>query len=95
MGTQQQLLIVISVIIVGLAIMIGATMFNQTSMNSNRNAVIAESNLIAGNAIAYYRAPVTMGGGGNSWIPEDASGSVEVELRIIGSTKEITTTVLN
>nr|MBC8383659.1 hypothetical protein [Candidatus Cloacimonadota bacterium] len=47
MGTQQILLIVLSVIIVGIAVAVGITMFNAQSVNSNRNACIADMNNFA------------------------------------------------
>ncbi len=39
MGTQQILLIVLSVIIVGIAVAVGITMFNQQAENSNQKCL--------------------------------------------------------
>lgn len=64
MGTQQILLIVLTVIIVGVAVAGGIGMFNQQAKSSNRSAIIADMNLIAVQTMAYYRMPATMGGGG-------------------------------
>ena len=65
MGTQQILLIVLSVIIVGIAVAVGITMFNAQSVNSNRNACIADMNNFAASAWAWYKTPVSHGGSGN------------------------------
>jgi len=65
MGTQQILMIVLSVIIVGVAVGVGITMFQNQAVNSNRQAVIADLNNFAAQAIAWYKLPENMGGGGN------------------------------
>ena len=65
MGTQQILLIVLSVIIVGIAVAVGITMFNAQSVNSNRNACIADMNNFAASALAFYKTPISHGGAGS------------------------------
>lgn len=65
MGTQQILLIVLSVIIVGIAVAVGITMFNQQAINSNRNAVIADLTMFGSQAMAWYKTPETHGGCGS------------------------------
>ncbi|MDP8314463.1 MAG: hypothetical protein RAP70_05240 [Candidatus Celaenobacter antarcticus] len=65
MGTQQILLIVLSVIIVGIAVAVGITMFNAQSVNSNRNACIADMNNFSSSALAFYKTPVSHGGAGS------------------------------
>ena len=67
MGTQQILLIVLSVIIVGIAVAVGITMFNAQATNSNRQAIMGDMNNLASSALAFYKTPTTHGGGGNSW----------------------------
>jgi len=67
MGTQQILLIVLSVIIVGIAVAVGITMFNAQAANSNRQAVIGDMNTMAASAMAYYKTPTTHGGGAGTW----------------------------
>jgi hypothetical protein len=64
MGTQQILLIVLSVIIVGIAVAVGITMFNQQTLNSARQAIIGDMNNMAATAQAWYKTPVSMGGAG-------------------------------
>ncbi len=70
MGTQQILLIVLSVIIVGVAVAGGIGMFNQHLEQSNRNGLISDMNLIATQSVAYYRMPTSMGGGGGAFDQE-------------------------
>ncbi len=67
MGTQQILLIVLSVIIVGIAVAVGTMMFNAHSITSNRQAVVGNMNSFAASAFSFYRTPLEQGGGGNSW----------------------------
>jgi len=62
MGTQQILLIVLSVIIVGAAIAVGITMFNNQSYNSNKTAVAAEAQNYASQVVQYYKTPESQGG---------------------------------
>ena len=74
MGTQQILLIVIGVIVVGVSVSVGITMFNNQSSGSNRMAVIHDLNTFAVNALAYYKAPSSFGGGSRSWSDIDKLG---------------------
>ncbi|MDX1700741.1 MAG: hypothetical protein R3250_08995 [Melioribacteraceae bacterium] len=68
MGQQQLLLIVLSVIIVGIAITLGITLFSANAIEQKRNEVINECALLASEAQLYYRRPVTLGGGGKSFL---------------------------
>jgi Tfp pilus assembly protein PilE len=67
MGQQQLLLIVLGVIIVGIAVVVGINVFTASSVNANRDAVISDLTTIAAMAQQYYRKPVAMGGGGNTF----------------------------
>lgn len=67
MGQQQLLLIVLGVIIVGIAVVVGINVFNVSSSNSNRDAVIADLTTLAAMSQQYYRKPIAMGGGGNTF----------------------------
>ena len=67
MGTQQILLIVLSVIIVGIAVAVGITMFNAQATNSNRSAIVGDMNNLASSALAFYKTPASHGGGAQSW----------------------------
>ncbi len=67
MGQQQLLLIVLGVIIVGIAIAVGITMFKTNAQSSNRNQVINDLQNLAAKAQQYYRKPTSMAGGGQSF----------------------------
>ena len=67
MGQQQLLLIILGVIIVGIAIAVGLSMFTAQSVNANRDAIIADITNMAANAYQYRIRPVSMGGGGGSY----------------------------
>jgi hypothetical protein len=66
MGTQQILLIVLSVVVVGIAVAVGITMFNNQAVNSNRQAVISDLQNLGAQVMAWYRMPASMGGGGQT-----------------------------
>ncbi len=76
MGQQQLLLIVLGVIIVGVAIVAGIGLFNAGAEESAKDELVAQSLTIGSNAQQFYRRPVAMGGGGNSFTP--ASGDYSI-----------------
>jgi hypothetical protein len=67
MGQQQLLLIILGVIIVGIAIAVGISMFSSSSVQSNKDAIINDLNNLAANAYQFRIRPTTMGGGGGSY----------------------------
>ncbi|RJP81390.1 MAG: hypothetical protein C4524_01955 [Candidatus Zixiibacteriota bacterium] len=67
MGQQQLLLIVLSVIIVGIAVVVGINMFNDQAANSNLDGISADLVNLASRAQQHYRRPTAMGGGGGSF----------------------------
>ena len=67
MGYQQFLMLILALLIIGVAVSVGLDMFNQNSRNINRQAIISEMNIYAGVANAFYKAPVSLGGGGRAW----------------------------
>ena len=67
MGQQQLLLIVLGVIIVGIAIAVGISMFKSNAQSSNRDQVINDLNNLAAKAQQYYRKPTSMAGGGQDF----------------------------
>ena len=67
MGQQQLLLIILGVIIVGIAIAVGITMFSSASVQSNKDALVNDLNNLAANAYQYKIRPSTMGGGQGSY----------------------------
>ncbi len=62
MGTQQILLIVLSVIIVGAAIAVGITMFNNQSYSANKTSLAADAQSFATQVVQYYKTPASQGG---------------------------------
>jgi Tfp pilus assembly protein PilE len=67
MGQQQLLLIILGVIVVGIAVAVGITMFSDSATNSNRDALTNDLVNLASRAQQYYRRPTSLGGGGNSF----------------------------
>ena len=67
MGQQQLLLIILGVIVVGIAIAIGVSMFSAASISSNKDGIINDLNNLAANAFQYKIRPGTMGGGNGTY----------------------------
>ncbi len=67
MGQQQLLLIILGVIIVGIAIAVGISMFSSSSIQANKDAIINDLNNLAANSYQFRIRPTTMGGGGGSY----------------------------
>ena len=67
MGSQQMLLIIVGVLMVGLAIAIGITMFSDSSAASNRDAIANDLAAHASRAQVYQKRPKSIGGGGGSF----------------------------
>lgn len=76
MGQQQLLLIILGVIVVGIAVAVGITMFTENAVSSNRDAVTNDLVNLAARAQQFFRRPTTLGGGGNSFVglTADAAG---------------------
>lgn len=68
MGQQQLLLIILGVIIVGIAIAVGLSMFSSQSISSNKDAIINDLNNLFANAYQFRIRPASMGGGGGSYV---------------------------
>jgi len=63
MGQQQLLLIILGVIVVGIAVAVGITMFKDNAVSANRDAVTNDLVNLAARAQQYYRRPQALGGG--------------------------------
>ncbi len=63
MGQQQLLLIILGVIIVGIAIAVGLSLFSAQSVQSNKDAMINDLNNLAAQAYQFRIRPGSMGGG--------------------------------
>lgn len=68
MGQQQLLLIALSVILVGVAVFVGISLFTANSVEQKRNEIINECTILASEAQLYYRKPTAYGGGGKSFV---------------------------
>jgi len=67
MGQQQLLLIILGVIVVGIAVAVGITMFQDNAISANRDAVTNDLVNLAARAQQYYRRPTALGGGQGSF----------------------------
>jgi hypothetical protein len=67
MGTQQLLLIVLGVIIVGIAVVVGITIFGSNAEQANKDAVTQDVLRIAAAAQGFYAKPTMLGGGGRTY----------------------------
>jgi Tfp pilus assembly protein PilE len=63
MGQQQLLLIVLGVIVVGIAIVVGITMFQTSAVDANRNAITSDLTNLAARAFQHFKRPSALGGG--------------------------------
>jgi hypothetical protein len=67
MGQQQLLLLILSAIIVGIAIVLGINMFSENAIQANQDAVMQDVLTIAARAQGWYRRPAQLGGGGRDF----------------------------
>lgn len=82
MGQQQLLLIILGVIIVGIAVAVGITMFQDNAVSANRDAVTNDLVQLAAKAQQFYRKPQALGGGGNSFVKLVAGDSAGISLLV-------------
>ena len=67
MGQQQLLLLILGVIIVGLAIAVGLSLFSAQSIQSNKDAIINDLNNLGAYCYQFKIRPLSMGGGSGSY----------------------------
>ncbi len=67
MGYQQIIMLFLSVVIIGISVTVGITIYIHEMTRINRQSVISDMNIFAGIANTYYKTPVNMGGGGEIW----------------------------
>jgi Tfp pilus assembly protein PilE len=97
-GQQQLLLVLLGVIVISVAVAIGITMFSDSAVSTNRDALVSDLQNLATRAQQFYHRPTSMGGGGNSFnllttgsialltaTPTDANGSFYIETAGNGS----------
>lgn len=68
MGQQQLLLIVLGVIIVGIAVVVGINLFNANAEESAKDTIVSEGTSIGALAQQFYKKPLALGGGQNSFL---------------------------
>ena len=95
MGQQQLLLIILGVIVVGIAVAVGITMFQDNAVSANRDAVTNDLVNLAARAQQYYRRPTALGGGQGSFAscvfsqlsskPTNANGSYVLSGAVLAS----------
>jgi hypothetical protein len=66
-GQTQLLLGILGVLLVGVAIFVGLSMFSANAIENTRNAIITDLHAFAAKALAYYWKPATQGGGNKSF----------------------------
>ena len=96
MGTQQLLLLVVALIIVGVAIVIGIKLFGASAVQVNRDSISSELNTLASVAMQYYKKPHEYGGGNNSFtnwqIPSNLDSTVYGSYSAIPTSQVLTIT---
>jgi hypothetical protein len=93
MGTQQILLVVVGLIVVGIAIAVGIAMFGASSVSTNKDSLVNDISNIAAHAKQYRTKLRAMGGGGGSYLGyllpaqlqdlEDGSFALSIQARDI------------
>ena len=80
MGTQQLMLIVLGVIIVGIAVVVGMQMMGASAVDANRMGCISDLQNLATKAQQWFRTPTSMGGGGRSFaaLTANAAGLAKI-----------------
>jgi len=96
MGQQQLLLIILGVIIVGIAIAVGLSLFSAQSIQSNKDAIINDLNNIAAQAYQYRIRPASMAGGNGSYtgfvIPQKMASNANATYTCVPTDNSVTFT---
>ena len=93
MGQQQLLLIMFAAIILGVAIAIGLSMLVSQSIQSNKDAIINDINIIASDAYQFRIRPTTMGGGGGAYdVSKGAAAAYSIPPKMSSNTNATYTT---
>ena len=67
MGQNQILMLILSVIIVGVAVAVGINQFGENALIANRDAIASDCQRLVSTSQQWYRKPVSLGGGGNTF----------------------------
>lgn len=96
MGQQQLLLIVLGIIIVGITIIVGISMFKTHAVDSKRNNIINDLLHLASEAQKYYRIPISLGGGSQKFtgweIPKKLRTNADGSFTVVVSESDIVLT---
>ncbi|MDP8220169.1 MAG: hypothetical protein P9X26_02405 [Candidatus Stygibacter frigidus] len=63
MGTNQIILVVLSVVLVAVATALGIFIFQNQSQNTNRQLMVNDLNFLGTEALKFWRTPPSLGGG--------------------------------
>jgi hypothetical protein len=72
-GQQELLLIILGAIVVGIAVIVGITMFQDNAISANRDAVTNDLVSLGVRAQQFYRRPYAVGGGQTTFLHKDGS----------------------
>ncbi|MGE5812583.1 MAG: hypothetical protein ACM339_13830 [Ignavibacteria bacterium] len=86
MGQQQLLLIVLGVIVVGIAVVVGINLFNANAESSTQDSIVMQGTNIGAMAQQYFKKPIAMNGGGNSFVDFDTKVWPNLPSNLINST---------
>ncbi len=81
MGSQSNLLILLVVIICGIAVYVGITMFAGKNIESIRDQVRTELGYLSQEAIAHYNRPVNLGGGGRTFLKFNGTKRMKISTK--------------
>jgi len=68
MGQQQLLLIVLVLIIIAISVAISISLFRENAIEGKRDILIEETTSLGVMATQYFKKPVELGGGGQSFL---------------------------
>lgn len=87
MGTQQLLLIILGMAIIGIALAVGLSLFSANGIQSNKDAIIHDVlNIFASSAYQHYLRPGSMGGGAYAY--DNSKGGAAYTIPAILMTNE-------
>ena len=99
MGQQQLLLIILGVIIVGIAIAVGLSLFSAQSIQSNKDAIINDLNNIGAHAYQYRIRPASMAGGAGTYtgytIPSKMATNANAQYTCTATVNAVTFTAIS
>lgn len=67
MGQQQLFLIILVTILVGIATVVAVNVFTETQEEANKEAIVLDMTSTVSDAQAFFKKPIMLGGGGNSF----------------------------